>query len=193
MGQKKAKQEPAQIYQQQMQTAATAAEAVSPQEKEYNEYTQKLWDMYTSKTKFDLSKMPNANALMPMYEQAKARSDRGRIGKGLSYGGGPGAEGYNANLIAGIDEQNQSERERDAAGMIEERVADSFSGMPGRMLGIGQSDQNRRNANWGRYSNMYGTEAQIAAQKAAKPKWWESLISGGLGAVGQWAGAGFAT
>lgn len=189
MGKKNNNQNQAPIYQAQMNTAAQQAAEISPQEKEYNEYTQKLWDMYTGKSKFDLSKMPNANVLMPMYDQAKARSDQGRIGRGLSYTGGKNGEGYNANLMASIDAQNQDERERDAAGQLEQRVADTFSGLPGKQLAAGMSDQDRRNANFNRYSNMYGMEVNKPKEK----KWWESLLTGGLGAVGQWAGAGFAT
>jgi hypothetical protein len=181
--------DPAKVYQGQMNTAAAAAEPISAQEQEYNAYTGKLWDMYTGKTKFDLSKLPNANVIMPMYEQAKARSDQGRIGKGLSYSGGPGSEGYNANLVASVDQQNQDERERDAAGQVEQRVADTFSGMPGRELAMGQSDQARRDANFNRYAQMYGMEIN----KPQKKKWYDGLLSGSLGVLGSWAGAGFAT
>jgi hypothetical protein len=151
--------------------------------------------MYSGKTPFDLAKMPNANALMPMYQQAKARSDRGRIGKGLSYGGGPNG-GYNANLVAAVDQQNQDERERDAAGQLEQNVANTFQGVPGAMLAAGQSDQGRRDANWQRYMQMWGTQGgwdqQTAMAKAMQPKWWQTALQGGLGALGSWAGAGFA-
>lgn len=186
------KKDPADVYRPQMEQAAADAKAISPFEQEYNDYNMKLWNMYTGKEKFDLSKMPNKNALLPMYEQAKARSDRGRIGRGLSYSGNsPNGErgGYNANLIGAIDEQNQSERERDAAGQLEQYVADSFGGIGGKMLGMGQSEYGRRSDNFNRYSQMYSTEAN----KPKKPKWWESLLGGGMGALGSWAGAGFAT
>lgn len=161
-----------------MEQAAAQAATVSPFTKEVEDYDMSLWDMYTGKTKFDLSKMPNKNVLMPMYEQAKARSDRGRIGKGLAYGGGQNGQGYNANLIAGIDEQNQSERERDAAGQVEQYVADTFAGIGGRMGAHGDAEYGRRSDNFNRYSQMYGLEAQLKAQKAQKPKWWESVLGG---------------
>lgn len=169
-----------------MEQAAAQAATVSPFTKEVEDYNMKLWDMYTGKTKFDLSKMPNKNALLPMYEQAKARSDRGRIGKGLAYGGG--RDGYNANLIASIDEQNQQERERDAAGELEQYVADTFAGIGGRMAGMGDAEYARRSDKFNRYAQMYGMEVN----KPKKPKWWESALSGGLGALGSWASSGFA-
>ncbi|MEQ1763840.1 MAG: hypothetical protein ABL984_11935 [Pyrinomonadaceae bacterium] len=187
MGSKKSN--PADVYRPKMEAAATAAETISPQEQEYNAFQQKLWDMYSGKTPFDLAKMPNAGIVMPMYEQAKARSDRGRIGKGLAYGGKPGEEGYNANLIGAIDEQNQSERERDAAGAVEQQVSDTFAGLPGRYLGVGQADQDRRDSNYNRYAQMYGMEIN----KPKKPKWWESLLGGAAQVGAGWASSGFAT
>lgn len=178
------KKDPADVYRPQMEQAAAAAAPVSPFTAEVEKYNQGLWDMYTGKTKFDLSKMPNANALMPMYDQAKARSDQGRIGKGLQYGGGPGAQGYNANLIASMDEQNQSERERDAAGQLEQRVADTFSGIGGKMAGMGDAEQQRRNDIWDRYQKQYGREINRPKQTP----WWQTALAGGLGVAGAFAG-----
>lgn len=169
----------ADIYRPRMEAAATAAEKISPFEKEVNDYNMKLWNMYTGKDTFDLSKMPNSNALLTMYDGAKKQSDRGRIGRGLAYGGGPGQEGYNANLIAAMDQQNQDERERDAAGALEQRVADTFAGIGGRIAAAGESDQNRRNNNFSRWAQMYGMEVN----KPKKPAWWESLINGGVNAA----------
>lgn len=173
MGSKKGPK-PVDTYRVQADTAAKAAEIISPEEQELKDYNSKLWKIYTGKEKFELSKLPNANVLMPLYSQAKARSDRGRVGKGLIYGGG--GAGYNPNLMAAIDAQNQDERERDAAGQLEQRVADTFGGLEGKYMGLAQSDQNRRNANFERYFNMYNTETN----KPQKPKWWESLLGGGM-------------
>lgn len=171
-----------------MTTAATAAEPISAEEQAVKNYNNKLWKLYTGEEKFDLSKMPNAAPLMSMYQGAKATGDRNRIGKGLQYGGGAGG-GYNPNLIASIDAQNQDERERDAAGALEQRVADTFGGLEGKMMGLGQSDSDRRNENWSRYNEMYKTEVN----KPKKPKWWESLLGGAAQVGAGWASSGFAT
>lgn len=181
MGKGKAK--PADVYRPQMEQAASAAAQISPEEQEIKDYNSRLWRIYTGKDKFELSKLPNANALMPLYQQAKARSDRGRIGKGLMYG----ESGYNPALIASIDAQNQSERERDAAGQLEQRVADTFGGLEGKYMGLAQSDQDRRDANFNRYAQMYGMEIN----KPRKPKWWEGILGGALGVGASWASSGF--
>ena len=187
MGSKKAK--PVDIYRVNADAAATAAAVASPQEAKVNEYESKLWDIYTGKESFDLSKLPNANVMMSLYNGAKDKSDRGRVGKGLAYGG----EGYNPNLIASIDEQNQNEREIEAQGALEGRVADTFSGIEGKMLGLAQSDQSRRDNNFNRTFSIYDREAQAQAQRDAKPKWWENLLTGAAGAATTYASGGLSS
>jgi hypothetical protein len=185
MGHGKAKQ-PADIYRPQMEAAAKTAETISPEEQELKDYNSKLWRIYTGKDKFELSSLPNANVMMSLYKGAKEHSDRGRVGKGLMYGESQGA-GYNPGLMASIDAQNQDERERDAAGQLEQRVSDTFGGLEGKYMGLAQSDQNRRDANFNRYSQMYGMEIN----KPQKPKWWEQLLGGAAGVAGGWASSGF--
>ena len=170
-----------------MQAANQAAQAISPQEQKVNEFDSQLWDIYSGKTPFDLQKLPNANVLLPLYNSAKTQSDMGRVGKGLIYSGGKGSEGYNQNLMNSIDAQNQEERNLNAKGKLEGWVGDTFNGLEQRMMGLGQSDQNRRNENFNRQAQMY----QMYLQKKAQPKWWESMLSGGLQAAGQ-IGAAFA-
>lgn len=186
MASKKAK--PVDTYRVAADTAANTAAAVSPQEAKVNEYTSKLWDIYTGKEKFELSKLPNSNVLMPLYDAAKDKSDRGRVGKGLAYG-----DDANPNLIASIDEQNQNEREIAAAGQLEGRVADTFAGLEGKMMGLGQSDQSRRDNDFSRRFSIYDREAQAQAQRDAKPKWWQSLLGGAASVGAGWASSGFKT
>lgn len=181
---------PVDTYRVETQAANTAAAAVSPQEAKVNDYTSKLWDIYTGKEKFELSKLPNASVMTSLYDAAKAKSDRGRVGTGLSYSGG--ADGYSPNLIASIDEQDQNEREIEAAGALEGRVSDTFAGIEGKMLGLGQSDQNRRDNNFNRSNSLYNTESQIQAQKDARPKWWQSLLSGAAGVGASYVSGGLA-
>lgn len=183
------KSNPADVYRPKMESAATAAETTSPFTKRVEADTEQLYDLYTGKTPFDLSKMPNASPLVALYKGAKERGDRGRVGKGLAYGGGPGQEGYNANLIASMDQQSQDERERDAAGMLEQRVADTFAGITGKMAGLGDDEQGRRNKNFDRYAQMYQGEIN----KPQKPKWWETLIGGAAQVGAGWASGGFKT
>jgi hypothetical protein len=185
MGHGKAKQ-PADIYRSQMETAAKTAETISPEEQEIKDYNSKLWNIYTGKDKFELSKLPNANVMMSLYNGAKEHSDSGRVGKGLMFGDAKGA-GYNPNLIASINAQNQSERERDAAGQLEQRVSDTFGGLEGKYMGLAQSDQDRRDDNFNRYAQMYGMEIN----KPKKPKWWEQLLGGVAGVGASWASGGF--
>jgi hypothetical protein len=169
----------------QMQAANTKAAEISPFQQSVNDYNQKLFDMYTGKTSFDLSKMPNANAIMPLYDAAKARTDEGRIGKGLAYGGASGgAGGYNPNLIAEIDMQNQDQRGRDAAGQVEQMVSDTFGGIGAKMLQSGAEDQSRRNNAAG--FNMDAWKTLINRPK--QTPWWQTALAGGLGVAGAFAG-----
>lgn len=169
-------------------SAANAAAIAAPQTAKVDEYTNKIFDMYSGKSKFELSAMPNANVMMGLYDAAKNKSDRGRIGKGLAYGG----DNFNPNLIASIDEQNQNERELAAQGALEGRVTDTFAGVEGKMLGLGQIEQNLRGDNFNRRFSIYNTEAQAQAQRDAKPKWWESLLAGGVGVAASYATGGMA-
>lgn len=171
----KKKATPVDTYRTQMEAANTAATAVSPQVQKVDEYTSKLWDMYTGKETFDVSKMPNASALTSLYKNATEQSDKGRMGRGLLLGGG----GNSAQLDA-IREQGDIERQMDAKGELENRVADTFSGLPERMLQLGGINQENRDNAYGRTAQMYGMEVNRPQQR----KWWETLLGAGATVAG---------
>ena len=181
MGKKKSK--PADVYRPQMEAANVAAQPIAPQVQKVDEYTNKLWDMYSGKTPFELSAMPNANALTTLYKSAKQMGDRGRVGRGLNYG-----EGANPNQIAAIREQDDLERDQQARGDLEERVADTFSSLPQQMLALGGINQDSRDKAFSRTAQMYGMEIN----KPKKPAWWEQLLSGATQVAAGWASSGFA-
>jgi len=162
-----------------MEQAASQASQVSPYQQKLDDYNSKLFDLYTGKEKFDLSKLPNIGVLMNNYQGAKASSDAGRIGKGLAYGGGRGTDGYNANLIASIDAQNHAERERDAAGQLEGAVSSTLAGAVPGMMSSADADTALKEQNFKNYAGMYGM--QLNAPQ--KPKWWESLLGGVAGGL----------
>lgn len=168
MGKKKAS--PADTYRPQMEAANAAAAAPAPQVQKVDEYTSKLWDMYSGKETFDISKLPNASALNSLYKNAIEMTDKGKIGRGLLLG-----DGSNSAQLDAIREQDAIERQMNAKGELEERVADTFSGLPERMLALGGINQDNRNNAYGRTAQMYGMEINRPQQK----KWWETLLGAG--------------
>jgi hypothetical protein len=171
MGKNKAKQ-PADIYRQQMETANTAAAAPAPQIKQVDDYTSKLWDMYTGKEAFDFNKMPNASAMTTLYKNATEQTDKGRMGRGLMLG-----DGSNSAHLDAIAQQDEQERQNNAKGDLENRVADTFSDLPQRMIALGGINQDNRDNAYGRTAQMYGMEVNRPQQK----KWWETLLQGAAG------------
>ena len=182
MGKKKAK--PADVYRPMMEQANTAATPVAPQVQKVDEYTNKLFDMYSGKTQFELSAMPNSSAMLTLYQNAKNTGDIKRIGRGLNYG-----EGANPTQLAAIREQDELERNQQAKGELEERVSDTFKNLPQQMLGLGEINQSNRDNAFSRTAQMYGMEIN----KPKKPAWWESLLGGLTGAAASWASSGFQT
>lgn len=163
-----------QFAQTQMNTSAQAAAQKSPYEQEMNDYYHKLFKLYSGEEKFDLSKVPGIGTDTKLYEMAKAKTDRGRKGRGLMLGGGENGTGYNANLMGAIDQQNQDERERDAAGQVEANVSERLqSAVPGLRYG-NEVDQSRRDSSANRWAGIYGAEIN----KPQQPKWWQSLLTG---------------
>ena len=171
----KKKATPVDTYRTQMETANTAASAVSPQVQKVDEYTSKLWDMYTGKEAFDLNKMPNASAMTSLYKNATQQSDKGRMGRGLMLG-----DGGNSAQLDAVREQDSIERQMNAKGELENRVADTFSGLPERMLQLGGINQENRDNTFGRTAQMYGMEINRPQEK----KWWEKLLGGAAGFAG---------
>lgn len=153
-----------------MEAANTAAAAPAPQVQKVDEYTSKLWDMYSGKETFDINKMPNASALTSLYKNATEQTDKGRMGRGLLLG-----DGGNSAQLDAIREQDDIERQMNAKGELEERVADTFSGLPERMLQLGGINQENRNNAYGRSAQMYGMEINRPQQR----KWWETLLGAG--------------
>lgn len=161
--------------------SSQAASAPSAQQQQVDALNQKKWDMLTGKTVFNPKDLPDYNIFSSLYDDARQKHDEGRVGKGLIYSGGKGGEGYNANLMNSIDQQNQEERDLEARAAKEQWISDEFGGLEGKMLASGQADQALRNNNYLRQRDIYG----YYLQKKAQPKWWESLLGGGLVAGGQ--------
>lgn len=174
----KKKAQPADVYRPQMEAANTAAAAPAPQVKQVDEYTQKLWDMYSGKETFDLAKMPNASVLTSLYKGATEQTDKGRMGRGLMLG-----DGSNSAHLDAIREQDDIERQNDAKGDLEERVSQTFSGLPDRMLQLGGINQSQRDNAYSRTAQMYGMEVNKPQQK----KWWETLLMGGAAVASAFA------
>ena len=166
----KKKANPADTYRPQMEAANTAATATAPQVQKVDEYTSKLWDMYTGKETFDINKMPNASAMTSLYKNATEQTDKNRMGRGLLLG-----DGGNSAQIDAIREQDDIERQMNAKGELENRVAETFSGLPERMLQLGGINQENRNNAYGRTAQMYGMEINKPQQR----KWWETLLGAG--------------
>lgn len=180
MGKNKAK--PVDTYRAQTEAAAAQATPVSENTKKVDDYTNKLWDIYTGKTTFDVNNLPNSNILMPLYNSAKQKADN-RVGTGLNYG-----EGGNSDHIAAVREQLNDERARSAAGQLENNVFNTFNGLEAKMLGLGATDQESRNNAFARSMQMYGAELN----KPQKPKWWQSLLGGAMGAATSYVSGGLA-
>lgn len=170
MGSKKAKEPTAAQLYAPAQAASQAAAVISPEEQEVKTYNKKLWDIYSGKQQFDIKNMPNSNILMPMYQNARQLDKKRSVGQGLALAG----DGYNANHIAAIGEQNALENQINAKGMLEQRVADTFGGLEGKMMGFGQSDQARREGLANRNFQFYN----VKANQPKKPKWYEQLLGG---------------
>lgn len=106
-------------------------------------------------------------------DKERARS----VGQGLAYGGD-----YNANHIAAIGEQNAMENQINAKRMLEQRVADTFGGVEGKMMGFADNEAQRRGDYANRQFQFYGAKAG----QPQKPKWWEAAIGGAASAATSW-------
>lgn len=189
MGSGKGKQQETQSYnnyQQAMNTAATP----DPLQQKRTAYLSKLFDFYTGASgPIDLRNTPDGGMGMSLFNNAKQAQDAGRVGKGLSYTDGNGANGgYNANFAKQLEEENALSKDIEAAGMLENYHADRYNSTMNEVEGDIDRNFSQKQAIADMRGNAYKTEVN---RPKATP-WWQSLLGGAMGAATSYVSGGLA-
>lgn len=185
------KQKPVDAQREAFNASMANVEKKNPLEEKRTAYLTKLFDFYhpTDGKAIDLRSTPDGGMGTAFYTEAKANHDAGRVGTGLSYTDGASG-GYNANFAKQLAEEKALDKDINAAGQLENYHTNLYNRTTAEVEGDVDRDFNRRTTIAGLRSDAYKTEANLQAQKDAKPKWWESLLNGGLQVAAAWAGKG---
>lgn len=188
MGSGKGKQQETQSYNN-YNNAMTAAAAQDPLQQKRTAYLTKLFDFYTGASgPIDLRNAPDGGMGMSLYNNAKQAHDAGRVGKGLSYTDGNGANGgYNANFAKQLEEENALEKDIQSAGMLENYHADRYNSTMNEVEGDIDRSFNRKK----QVADMYGQAYSTEVNRPKSTPWWQSLLGGATSVATGWATGGF--
>lgn len=173
------------------QAAMNNVAAKNPLQEKRTAYLTKLFDFYTGASgPVDIRNTPDGGMGMSLYNNARQAKDAGRVGKGLSYtdGGGAAGDGYNPNFAAALQEENNLEKDINAAGMLENYTADRYNSVMNEVEGDVDRTFNQKSAIAGMRGDAYKTEAHRPKQIP----WWQSLLGGVSNAASSYLSGGMA-
>lgn len=145
------------------------------------------WLKATSgKEPLDLTKLPGMQPYLDIFNTAAAKQGAQRFGLGtMAYG----AANANPNMIAALQQQDESHRRQDAAAQLNQAFAIKDASIRGTalpLIGIGEN----------RAASKAGTAAQMAmnagnnwARFQVRPGFWATLMDNATRGIGQGLGA----